>query len=409
MASDHASIDARTAGIARNREGDDESRGAAGVAPAGLWNPLAALVAAGAVIGAVLWLDRPAPAPAREAPRVTQRTAAQAGAAPAAPAGTAQTAGAGQAGQAGQGLPGIATIAGPAQKRVGKLPEGPLYWRVETFATGAEARAAEGAMSLAMEAEGKGWLFTLGPKDGGGGEARRGTQLAEIGPLPVPEAEEYLLQIAEQTRAAGNVGASHSHPGVESWYIVAGEQALRLPTGVVRAGPGEGLVGPPANVPLQILNVGGGERRAFNLFVLDGTLPAPRDVPSPAEVDASFKRAFSAGDLDGTMALFADETVEISPFGIFPGKPAIRASVDTFMRLNPGLRVTFGESEVTRNTVVHRAEVTSEPIRASGIGRFLLIHTLVVNQGQIVAIAQQLDYSDPETARYALALSPEGR
>jgi hypothetical protein len=59
--------------------------------------------------------------------------------------------------------------------------------------------------------------------------------------------------------------------------------------------------------------------------------------------------------------------------------------------------------------VVHRAEVTSEPIRASGISRFLLIHTLVVNQGQIVAIAQQLDYSDTETARYALGLSPEGR
>jgi len=360
-----------------------------------LWRYLVALGAIGALAGSALWLERP------EAPGAP--------AAPAAPRTAGARQSATQAGGMAQGLPGIATIVGPAQKRVASLPAGPLYWRVETFPTAAEARAAEGPTGLAMEAEGKGWLFTLMSKDEETADAPRGTRLTEIGPVSLPEAPEYLLQIAEQTRAPGNVGATHSHPGVESWYIVAGEQALRLPTGVVRAGAGEGLVGPAANVPLQILNVGGGERRAFNLFALDASLPAPRDVRSPAEVDAAFKRAFSAGDLDATLALFADETVEISPFGIFPGKAAIRASVDTFMRLNPGLSVTFGESEVALNTIVHRATVTSEPIRASGVGRFILIHTLVVNQGQIVSIAQQLDYSDPETARYALGLSPEGR
>ncbi|HEU5315004.1 MAG TPA: nuclear transport factor 2 family protein [Chloroflexota bacterium] len=367
----------------------------AGEAPGyGALRYVAALGAIGALAGSALWLERPAAPPPATAPVRT---------------GVRGAAGPGVAGVAPQGLPGIATIAGPAQKRVTSLPAGPLYWRVETFPTAAEARAAEGPEAVAIEAEGQGWLFSLVTKDAETAGAPRGTRLTEFGPVPVPDAPEYLLQIAEQTRAQGNVGATHTHPGVESWYIVAGEQALKLPTGILRAGPGQGLVGPEANVPLQILNAGAGERRAFNLFVLDASLPAPRDARSPAEVDAAFKRAFSAGDLDSTLALFADETVEISPFGVFPGKPAIRASVDTFMRLNPGLSVTFGESEVTRNTVVHRAEVTSELIRASGVSRFVLIHTLVVNQGQIVSIAQQLDYSDPETARYALALSPEGR
>jgi ketosteroid isomerase-like protein len=307
-----------------------------------------------------------------------------------------------------QGLPGIATLAGPALKRLTALPSPPLYWQVEQFPTLEAARAREGPTGVVVEAEAKGWLFTVarqGERPGGG------THLAEIGPLPVPEAPSYLLQISYQSRAAGVNGTIHSHPGVECWYMVQGEQMLLLPSEgrELRARAGEGLVGPPGGVPLQIFNTGGGERRAFNLFVLDATQPASNEGTDIATVDAEFKRAFLARDLDATMALFADETVEISPFGVFPGREAIRRSVDTFIRANPGLDVTFSESDVIGNTAVHRAFVASDPIRAAGVSRFVLIHTMVVTRGKIVSLAQQLDFADVETAQYALGLAPEGR
>ena len=59
------------------------------------------------------------------------------------------------------------------EKKIAKVPEGPLFWRVETFATLAQAQAAAGPMSLAAESHGKAWLFTLGPAGGRRRAARR--------------------------------------------------------------------------------------------------------------------------------------------------------------------------------------------------------------------------------------------
>jgi len=53
-----------------------------------------------------------------------------------------------------------------AEKKVKELPAGPLYWRVENFATRAEAEAAAGPTSLTAEAADKVWLFTLGAQGG---------------------------------------------------------------------------------------------------------------------------------------------------------------------------------------------------------------------------------------------------
>jgi hypothetical protein len=305
-------------------------------------------------------------------------------------------------------LPGIATLAGPVERRVTSLPDGPLYWQVETLPTFADATAAAGPYSMTLDAEGKGWLFTLGHQ---GDRTPSATHLTEIGPLPVPAAPSYLLQLSYQSRAGKVVGTEHTHPGVESWYMVAGEQRVELPTleQDLMAGAGQGLMGPPANTPLRIINTTAEERRAFNLFVLDDSRPATNDGADVATVDAAFKQSFLSGDLDATMALFAPESVEISPFGVFPGKDAIRKSVETFIRANPGFQVTFSDSQIVDNTAVHHVTVTSDAIKAADISRFTLIHTLVVSRGKIVMLAQQLDLSDAETARYSIGLAPQGR
>ena len=63
--------------------------------------------------------------------------------------------------------------------KVKQLPKGELFWRVDSFPTLDEARAAappyrwnpdtvsyDGLPSLTAEVAGKAWLFTLGPKGG---------------------------------------------------------------------------------------------------------------------------------------------------------------------------------------------------------------------------------------------------
>ena len=53
-----------------------------------------------------------------------------------------------------------------ADKKLKALPPGPLFWRVETFATLAQAQAAAGPTALAVEVHGKAWLFSLGANGG---------------------------------------------------------------------------------------------------------------------------------------------------------------------------------------------------------------------------------------------------
>ena len=52
------------------------------------------------------------------------------------------------------------------EKKLAKLPPGPLFWRIDTFPTLAEAQTAAGPTALAAEIQGKVWLFTLGSKGG---------------------------------------------------------------------------------------------------------------------------------------------------------------------------------------------------------------------------------------------------
>ena len=108
-----------------------------------------------------------------------------------------------------------------SRRRSTQLPAGPLFWRVESFPTLAQAQAAAGPMSLAAESRGKVWLFTLGPA---GGASSGGTNVAEVGPIPAVEATQYLLRINEASGPPGSVTPVHSHPGSEAVYVLAGEQ-----------------------------------------------------------------------------------------------------------------------------------------------------------------------------------------
>jgi hypothetical protein len=158
-----------------------------------------------------------------------------------------------------------------AEKKVTQLPTGPLFWRIETFATKAEAERATSQLSLVAESAGKVWLFTLGPA--AGGPAPRGTKVGEVGPLMPVTAPEYLLRINQATGPPGSLTSIHTHPGSEAFYVVAGEQSIRTPHGVLRVAAGKPAAGHGADVPMQVSSSGSTDLHSLVMFVVDATKP----------------------------------------------------------------------------------------------------------------------------------------
>jgi len=164
------------------------------------------------------------------------------------------------------------------EKKLKELPAGSLYWRLENFATLAEAQAAAGPTSLSAEIAGKVWLFTLGAAAGATPGA---TKVAEIGPVPVIKAPEYLLRV---NRAGGPPGAMtpvHTHPGSEAFYVLKGRLGQRTPHGVDHADAGKTMNGHGADMPMEVFSAGSEELDQIVLFLVDATRP----FSSPAKFD----------------------------------------------------------------------------------------------------------------------------
>lgn len=164
------------------------------------------------------------------------------------------------------------------EKKIKQLPAGPLYWRVENFPALAQAQAAAGETALAAEISGKVWLFTLAAK---GGTTPGASKVAEIGPVPVIAAPEYLLRI---NHAGGPPGAKtpvHSHPGSEAFYVLAGRLGMKTPHGVMHADAGKTMNGHNADMPMEVFSAGTTDLDQLVMFVVDATRP----FSSPAKFE----------------------------------------------------------------------------------------------------------------------------
>jgi hypothetical protein len=131
---------------------------------------------------------------------------------------------------------------------------------------------------LAAEISGKVWLFTLGAK---GDTTPGGASVAVVGPVPVFAAPEYLLRI---NHAGGPPGAKtpvHSHPGSESFYVLAGQVTQRTPHGVNRTETGQTMVGHGPDMPMEVSSSGTTDLDQLVMFLLDATRPA--SVPAKLE------------------------------------------------------------------------------------------------------------------------------
>jgi hypothetical protein len=166
-----------------------------------------------------------------------------------------------------------------AEKKLSQLPAEPLYWRVETYPTIAQAKAAEGPTSLAAEAAGRAWLVTLGGK---GGSIAGGNEVAEIGPIsPPPSAPEYLLRINSAGGPPGVRTPVHTHPGSETFYVLSGELSQKTSSGVMRVAAGQSMPGHSPGMPMEVSSGGASDLNALVMFVVDAAKP----FSSPAKFE----------------------------------------------------------------------------------------------------------------------------
>ena len=160
------------------------------------------------------------------------------------------------------------------KREFASFPRGPLYWNLTAFASRAAAEAAASESSIVVEADGKFWLSDFGPKSASAGA---GEALASIGPLEltgpnVPVFPSYQVVVYLAVMPPGRRTGVHTHPGPEAWYMLAGEQCLETPNGIIRARAGEGAMVAPG-LPMQLTNNGSSARRALFIVIHDAAQP----------------------------------------------------------------------------------------------------------------------------------------
>src|SRR4029077_5153771 len=125
-----------------------------------------------------------------------------------------------------------------AREILDDLPQVPLYWHLDTYRTRAAAEAAKGPRGTIVESLGKIWLFTIAEA---AWRPTSGERVAEIGPLPLVQANQYAAVYMAGVFKPGMASRVHRHPGAEAWYTLAGEMCVETPAGKLvqlAGGPG---------------------------------------------------------------------------------------------------------------------------------------------------------------------------
>ena len=65
----------------------------------------------------------------------------------------------------------------------------------------------------------------------------------------------------------------HTHPGSEAFYVLAGEQSIRSPHGVLRVEAGRAEAGHGADMPMQVSSSGSTDLHSLVMFLVDATKP----------------------------------------------------------------------------------------------------------------------------------------
>lgn len=153
---------------------------------------------------------------------------------------------------------------------VGRIEQPQVFWHLDAYPTRAAAEAAKESGGTVVEALGKTWLSTIGPR--GWRPAHAGKRVAEIGPLQVTAGKEYSAVYMEAIMTPGMTSSVHSHSGPEAWYTEAGETCLETPQGTIVGSAGKPAI-VPAGPPMFLTAIGKAKRRSITLILHDASQP----------------------------------------------------------------------------------------------------------------------------------------
>jgi hypothetical protein len=91
------------------------------------------------------------------------------------------------------------------------------------------------------------------------------------------------IPVAHQPRrrSARSKTATHTHPGSEAFYVLAGRMSQRTSHGTVHLDAGQSAPGHGADMPMEVSSSGATDLDQLVMFVVDATRP----FSSPAKFD----------------------------------------------------------------------------------------------------------------------------
>lgn len=153
------------------------------------------------------------------------------------------------------------------------LPDGlkePLFWHIDRFDSLELAQKAVGPASIALEASGLSWLMTVESETS---DHHGGRHVAQVGPLPLPRAARYSMQVQSSAFTPGMYSLVHHHSGVEAVYVLEGEACFETATRAFTLQKGETLA-VPGDTPMRAVVTGSTLRRVLAVIVHDAAQPA---------------------------------------------------------------------------------------------------------------------------------------
>jgi quercetin dioxygenase-like cupin family protein len=172
------------------------------------------------------------------------------------------------------GEPGCSVVAD--KPILSPLPR-PAMWHIDEFPSVADATRAVGPNSVAFEAFGSAWLYTI---EADTSNHHGGKHRAVVGPLPLHDGRPYSIQVMSAYFQPGNFSTVHTHSGPEAWWVLEGEQCLETTKGGIRKRAGEGAIVEEGET-MRMVGVGSGPRRALVLVLHDSERPPVTVIDNP--------------------------------------------------------------------------------------------------------------------------------
>jgi quercetin dioxygenase-like cupin family protein len=158
------------------------------------------------------------------------------------------------------------------RRELARAPNGlkrPLFWHIDRFDSAERARTAVGPASVAFEAAGTSWLMTIESQTS---NHHGGRHVAQVGPLQLPRAAKYSMQVMSAAFTPRMYSLAHHHSGVEAVYVIEGEACYETPTRAFKLRDGETLA-LPAGTPMRAVVTGSTLRYVLAVIVYDAAQP----------------------------------------------------------------------------------------------------------------------------------------